>query len=58
MCTPIVARMTAGSPDEALQFLEKIGDKVKASPEALVMSKILIGKIHLLNNELQKTKVS
>ena len=58
MCTPVVARITATSPDEALQFLEKLGDKVKANPEALVMSKILTGKIHILNNDLLKTKVS
>ena len=57
MCIPIVGRLTQGDPEEALQFLEKIGDKVKANTEAFVMAKILMGRIHLMTNDLPKTKV-
>ncbi len=46
------------SPEEALQFLDKMSDKVKAHAEAFVMSKILIGRIHLINNNLATTKVA
>ena len=58
ICIPIVGRLTQADPEESLQFLEKIGEKVKANTEAFVMAKILIGRIHLLNNDLLKTKVS
>lgn len=56
MCIPIVERLTQGDPEEALQFLEKMGDKVKANTEAFVMAKILMGRIHLMTNDLPKTK--
>jgi hypothetical protein len=35
-----------------------MSDKVKAHAEAFVMSKILIGRIHLINNNLATTKVA
>ena len=57
MCISIVARLTESSPEEALKFLETIGDKVKGNTEAAVMAKILIGRILLHNADFLKTKV-
>ena len=55
ICTPIVNRFD--KPGEALEFLEKIGDKVKASTEAFVMTRVLIGKLQLLQfKDITKTK--
>ena len=55
ICTPIVNRFDDAG--EALQFLEKIGDKVKANTEAFVMTRVLIGKLQLLQfKDVPKTK--
>jgi len=55
ICTPIVNRFD--KPGEALEFLEKIGDKVKANTEAFVMTRVLIGKLQLLQfKDIPKTK--
>ena len=55
ICTPIVNRFD--DAEEALQFLEKIGDKVKANTEAFVMTRVLIGKLQLLQfKDVAKTK--
>ena len=57
ICTPIVNQFK--DPAEAVQFLEKLGDKVKTDTEAFVLTKVLIGKIQLMQyNNLGKTKVS
>ena len=45
ICTPVVNRFD--DAEEALQFLEKIGDKVKANTEAFVMTRVLIGQLQL-----------
>ena len=50
ICTPIANRFE--KPGEALEFLEKIGDKVKANTEAFVMTRVLIGKF----KDIPKTK--
>ena len=43
--------------EEALQFLEKIGDKVKANTEAFVLTRVLIGKLQLVQlKDIPKTK--
>lgn len=55
ICTPIVNRFD--DAEEALQFLEKIGDKVKAHTEAFVMTRVLIGKLQLVQlKDVAKTK--
>jgi len=55
MCTPVVNRFD--DAEEALQFLEKIGDKVKANTEAFVMTRVLIGKLQLVQfKDIAKTK--
>jgi len=55
ICTPIVNRFE--DAEEALQFLEKIGDKVKARTEAFVMTRVLIGKLQLTQlKDTAKTK--
>merc|ERR1712018_659152 len=55
ICTPIVNRFE--DAEEALQFLEKIGDKVKANTEAFGMTRVLIGKLQLLQfKDVAKTK--
>ena len=55
ICTPIANRFE--KPGEALEFLEKIGDKVKANTEAFVMTRVLIGKLQLLQfKDIPKTK--
>ena len=57
ICTPIVNKFS--DAEEAIQFLEKIGDKVKNSTEAYVLTKVLIGKIYLNKfNDNKKTKVA
>ena len=45
ICTPVVNRFE--DAEEALQFLEKIGDKVKANTEAFVMTRVLVGRLQL-----------
>merc|ERR1712018_939072 len=55
ICTPIVNRFE--DAEEALQFLEKIGDKVKARTEAFGMTRVLIGKLQLTQfKDVAKTK--
>merc|ERR1712141_156388 len=55
ICTPVVNRFD--DAEEALQFLEKIGDKVKANTEAFVMTRVLIGRLHLTQfKNVVKTK--
>ena len=55
ICTPIVNRFD--DAEEALQFLEKIGDKVKARTDAFVMTRVLIGKLQLTQlKDVAKTK--
>ena len=44
--------------DEALQFVEKLGEKIKTNPEAFALSKVLEGKIQLDRyKNIEKTKV-
>ena len=44
--------------DEALQFVEKLGEKIKADPEAFALTKVLQGKLQLDRFEnVEKTKV-
>jgi 26S proteasome regulatory subunit N9 len=55
ICTPVVNRFE--DAEEALQFLEKIGEKVKANTEAFVMTRVLIGKLQLVQfKDAAKTK--
>ena len=55
ICTPIVNGFK--DAEEACQFLEKIGDKVKANTEAFVMTRVLVGKLQLVQfKDLTKTK--
>ena len=55
ICTPVVNRFEDG--EEAIQFLEKIGDKVKANSEAFVMTRVLVGRLHLVQfKNVAKTK--
>jgi 26S proteasome regulatory subunit N9 len=55
ICSPVVNRFE--DAEEALQFLEKIGDKVKANTEAFVMTRVLIGKLQLVQiKDTLKTK--
>ncbi len=55
ICTPVANRFDKA--EEALEFLEKIGDKVKANNEAFLLTKVLIGKLQLVQfNDLAKTK--
>ena len=57
ICTPILERFQ--DKDEALKFVEKIGEKVKSNPEAFALTKVLQGKIQLdCFNNVEKTKVS
>ena len=42
--------------EEAVQFIEKIGDKVKANTEAFVLTRVLLADIHL-NHYKNKDKV-
>jgi len=45
--------------EEALQFLEKLGEKVKTNSEAYALTKVLQGQIQLDSfNSIEKTKVS
>jgi len=55
ICMPIVEEFK--DKEEALQFHEKLGEKVKANPEAYALTKVLQAKIQLdcLNN-IEKTK--
>ena len=55
ICTPICNRFD--DAEEALQFLEKIGDKVKTHTEAFVLTRILIGKLQLMQfKDIPKVK--
>ena len=56
ICMPIVDQFKDN--DEALQFVEKLGEKIKAYPEAFALSKVLEGKIQLDRyKNIEKTKV-
>ena len=45
--------------EEALQFVEKLGEKVKTDPEAFALTKVLEGKLQLdVFGNIEKTKVS
>ena len=53
---PILERFT--NPEEAIAFVEKIGEKVKMNNEAYAMTKVLIGRVKLHKYEQHKeTKV-
>lgn len=55
ICTPILEQFQ--DKDEALKFIEKIGEKVKSNPEAFALTKVLQGKIQLdCFNNVEKTK--
>jgi len=54
ICTPILARFS--DKEEAVQFVEKIGDKVKANTEAFVLTRVLLAEIQL-NHYKNKDKV-
>ena len=57
MCMPIIEQFK--DKEEAFQFLEKLGEKVKADTEAFSQTKVLQGKIQLdCFNNIEKTKVS
>ena len=44
--------------DEALQFVEKLGEKIKADPAAFALTKVLQGKLQLDRFvDVEKTKV-
>ena len=56
IATPILERFT--NPEEAIAFVEKIGEKVKMNNEAYAMTKVLIGRVKLHKYEQHKeTKV-
>jgi len=52
--TPVLGRFS--DKDEAVQFIEKIGDKVKANTEAYVLTRVLLAEIQL-NHYKNKDKV-
>jgi len=55
ICMPIVDQFKDN--DEALQFVEKLGEKIKANPEAFALAKVLEGKIQLDRyKNIEKTK--
>jgi len=55
ICMPIVAQIK--EKEEALQFVEKLGEKTKSSPEAFALTKVLEGKIQLDSFvNIEKTK--
>lgn len=55
ICTPIINQFK--NKDDAAQFVDKLQEKVKANPEALVMTKVLQGKIQLeCYQNIEKTK--
>ena len=43
---------------EALEFLEKLREKTKASDEATILCSTSMGNIHLLQHDYAQTKVS
>ena len=45
-------------PKEALEFLEKIKDKVKGSDEAAILCLTISGNIRLKQKEMDRTKVA
>ena len=56
ICMPIVDQIK--DKDEALQFVEKLGEKIKADQEAFALTKVLQGKLQLDRFEdVEKTKV-
>ena len=56
ICMPIVDQIK--DKDEALQFVEKLGEKIKADPAAFALTKVLQGKLQLDRFEdVEKTKV-
>jgi len=52
IATPILERFT--NPEEAIAFVEKIGEKVKMNNEAYAMTKVLIGRVKLHKYEQHK----
>jgi len=52
--TPVLGRFS--DKEEAVQFIEKIGDKVKANTEAFVLTRVLLAEIQL-NHYNNKDKV-
>ena len=44
-------------PKDAIEFLEKLQEKTKASNEASVLCSTAMGNIYLLGNDYAKTKV-
>jgi len=55
ICMPIIAQLQ--EKEEALQFVEKLGEKTKSSPEAFALTKVLEGKIQLDSFvNIEKTK--
>ena len=56
ICMPIVDQFKDN--DEAFQFVEKLGEKIKANPEAFALAKVLEGKIQLDRyKNIEKAKV-
>ena len=56
ICMPIVDQIK--DKDEALQFVEKLGEKIKADPAAFALTKVLQGKLQLDRFEdVEKNKV-
>ena len=56
ICMPIVDQIK--DKDEALQFVEKLGEKIKADPAAFALTKVLQGKLQLDRFvDVEKTKV-
>ena len=57
ICMPIVDQIK--DKDEALQFVEKLGEKIKADPAAFALTKVLQGKLQLDRFvDVEKTKVT
>ena len=57
IATSVLERFT--NTEEAIAFVEKIGEKVKMNNEAYAMTKVLIGRVKLHKYEqLKETKVS
>lgn len=45
ICTPIVNQIK--DKEEAIQFIEKVGEKIKNKPEAHALTRVIVGKIRL-----------
>jgi len=55
ICMPILEQVK--DKEEALQFVEKLGEKVKTDPEAFALTKVLEGKLQLdVFGNIEKTK--